>query len=104
MFEIERDRGHKLLRLILKRRKVEWVLNRSWLLAAGKARTEAIPPMTKARLIDDVKPIAGGGGREWTVSCFHPGLDSSFITTARQRESHRDVQQSADDEKASQMR
>lgn len=36
--------------------------------------------MTKARVIDDVKPIAGGGGREWTVSCFHPGLDSSFIT------------------------
>jgi hypothetical protein len=52
------------------------------ILAAGKARTEAIPPMTKARVFDDVKPIAGGGGREWTVSCFHPGLDSSFMTTA----------------------
>lgn len=51
------------------------------ILAAGKARTEAIPPMTKARVIDDVKPIAGGRGRERTVSCFHPGLDSSFITT-----------------------
>jgi hypothetical protein len=35
------------------------------ILAAGKARTEAIPAPPP-----------------WTVSCFHPGLDSSFMTTA----------------------
>lgn len=76
------------------------------ILAAGKActgRTEAIPPMTKARLIDDVKPIAGVGGREWTVLVSTRDSYEFHHTTARRREAHRDVQQLANDERSSQI-